>query len=361
MRWIEILSQILLFLLIFGMSATVNYKHFQTQLQNRRAILSGLALQFFLIPLLGFICVLGFRLDYPTGLALLVVTSSPGGSYSNWWCSLFNADLALSVTMTAISTILSAVILPINLLVYARYCYQDDNVDAMIDWGSLIMALIVVILAIAAGLFVSHHFGSDGARQNHFVKILANRIGNAAGAILVVISFFIANADEDARIWHREASFYWAIIIPSSGSLLAATAVGILLRLVKPERVAMAIEVSYQNIGIASSVAISMFQGDDRAAAMGVPFFYGVMEALMAFIYCVGAWKLGWTKAPTNVSFITMLVTSYEVLESEEGAAEHLVEANEDEADGYYMVNVTTNEHPGDTKVVKGKTQSAVV
>ena len=93
---VAIVGSILLFCLVFGMSATVEIKHLRDQLKNGRAIFSGLFLQFFLMPFLGFMVVRGLRLDFETGLILLVVTSSPGGSYSNWFCSLFNGDLALS-------------------------------------------------------------------------------------------------------------------------------------------------------------------------------------------------------------------------------------------------------------------------
>ena len=48
---------------------------------------------------------------------LQVVVSYPGGAYSNWWCSLFNADLMLSVASTALSTLLSAALLPLNLTI----------------------------------------------------------------------------------------------------------------------------------------------------------------------------------------------------------------------------------------------------
>jgi predicted Na+-dependent transporter len=350
MWWVEILANALLFFLVLGMSATVDFAHFKAQLNNRKAIIGGLCLQFLLLPLLGFLSVLTFRLDHPTGVALLVITSSPGGSYSNWWCSLFNADLALSVTLTAISTILSAIMLPINLLIYAGYLYKD-NVNALIDWGALVLALVVVILAIALGLFSSAKYNSE------YFKLLANRLGNAAGAILVFISFFMANTDADARIWDRDAAFYFSIIIPCLFSLIAGTVVGTGLKLCKPERLTLAIEVSYQNIGIATSMAIAMFEGDDRAAAMGVPFFYGVTEAVLAFIYCMAAWKSGWTKAPANVSFWHMLTTSYEVLESEEGGL-----LTSTEVADYYMVDASkdTLAERG-TELVEAPPQSQVV
>lgn len=70
-------------------------------------------------------------------------------------------------------------------------------------------------------------------------------------------------------------------------------------------------------MGIATSLALTMYKGNDLNNAMGVPFFYGLVEAVFVGIYCFGAWKCGWTKAPAGESFCTMLWTSYEVMELE--------------------------------------------
>jgi hypothetical protein len=60
-----------------------------------------------------------------------------------------------------------------------------------------------------------------------------------------------------------------------------------------------------------------MFQGDELNEAMGVPFFYGTVEAILVGCYCLGAWKAGWTKAPRNAPLWKVIATSYEVLEAE--------------------------------------------
>ena len=130
---LELLGNVLLFFLVFGMSATVTTESIKSQLKNQKAILTGIVLQFLILPILGFVTVKLLDLDETMGITLLVVTSSPGGSYSNWWCSMFNADLALSVTMTTISTLLSIVMLPVNLLLYANHAYEADVVAAL-DW-----------------------------------------------------------------------------------------------------------------------------------------------------------------------------------------------------------------------------------
>lgn len=81
---LEVTGNVLLFALVFGMSATVDTSAMQHQVRNRNAIGLGLFCQFLLLPWLGYVMVDMFNLDYPMGITLLVVMSSPGGSYSNW-------------------------------------------------------------------------------------------------------------------------------------------------------------------------------------------------------------------------------------------------------------------------------------
>jgi predicted Na+-dependent transporter len=84
-KYAEIGSFVLLYFLVFGMSATVDIRQARKQLRNRNALLTGITLQFVILPFLGFVVVKVLNLDAPMGITLLVVTSSPGGSYSNWY------------------------------------------------------------------------------------------------------------------------------------------------------------------------------------------------------------------------------------------------------------------------------------
>jgi predicted Na+-dependent transporter len=78
------------------------------------------------------------------------------------------------------------------------------------------------------------------------------------------------------------------------------------LRLTRPETVAISIECCYQNTAIATSVAVTMFSDPtERAEAVSVPLFYGVVEAVIIGIYCLWAWKVGWTKAPADEKVCT--------------------------------------------------------
>ncbi|KAL3943348.1 MAG: hypothetical protein SGBAC_002589 [Bacillariaceae sp.] len=321
---LEVTGNILLFLLVFGMSATVDIDCIRKQLTNRNALLLGAFCQFILLPFLGFLMVKLFDLDAEIGITLLVVTSSPGGSYSNWWCSMFNADLALSVTMTAISTLLSVAALPANLLLYAKFAYSAD-ITEQLDWRSLFTSLAVVIYAILFGLFCSWKVHS------YKFNIVANKVGNIAGLALIFFSATVANTGGDGeaeKIWSRGFKFYAACALPCILGIVIASGLATLVDLKKPERITVAVECCYQNVGIATSVALSMFKGAEVKKAMGVPLFYGIVEAIFVGAFCIGGWKAGWTKAPRDVSFWKMIATTYEVLEAEKGGESQEIEVS---------------------------------
>jgi len=82
----EVGAHVLLFFLVFGMSATVDIGRMKKQMRNRSALGIGLLLQFIILPFVGFLIVKIMRFPAPLGITLLVVTSSPGGSYSNCKC-----------------------------------------------------------------------------------------------------------------------------------------------------------------------------------------------------------------------------------------------------------------------------------
>ena len=97
MQLLIFVTQGLLGLLFFGLSATVEVGAFKSKFSEKRGLACGACCQFFVVPALGFAATQLFDLPVHYGVTLLVLCSSPGGSYSNWWCSMFNADLTLSV------------------------------------------------------------------------------------------------------------------------------------------------------------------------------------------------------------------------------------------------------------------------
>ena len=201
--------------------------------------------------------------------------------------------------------------LPLNLMLYTKYSYDDDIVE-ILDWTALFTSLVVVIGAIGLGLFCSAKIHS------HRFNVFCNKMGNIAGIALVVFSATMSNTGGgDTRIWNRDLKFYLGVAAPCVAGLIISNIVTTFMQLKRPERVTTSIECCYQNVGIATSVALTMFKGDDLATAMGVPLYYGLVEAAILGLYCVVAWKCNWTKAPRDAPFCHIITMSYEVYRAE--------------------------------------------
>ena len=326
-----ILTNAFLFFLIFGLSATVQVKTLRHQLTNKLAICTGVAMQFIIMPVLGFLAVLllqGTGFTQPMGMTLLVVTASPGGSYSNWWCSLFNAELALSVAMTSVSSILSIGLLPMNLFIYTWLAYTvilprseaggASNIFDSLEFGPVFISLGVVLAAILSGLYAGYKF--DNAK---FHK-RANAFGSVCGLLLILFSVFLSSGTggSSTNFFNLPWSFYVGTAFPCVLGMALANILSRFFNLSRPECVAISIECCYQNTAIATSVAVTMFSDpDDQAAAVSVPLLYGIVEAVIIGLYCVWAWKVGWTKAPKDENICVVVTKTYEV--HEDGAGDN--------------------------------------
>lgn len=122
-----VLSYVFLFFLFLGLAANISIKNFKNKFiikNERKRLLTGLLCQFIVMPFFGYVSVKLTGVDSTLGMTLLIITSSPGGAFSNWWCSLMNADLALSIAMTTTSSFISLFMLPLNLFIYVKLTYS---------------------------------------------------------------------------------------------------------------------------------------------------------------------------------------------------------------------------------------------
>ena len=207
--------------------------------------------------------------------------------------------------MTGVSTLLSVVFLPLNLAIYTSG--MSGDVVKSLDWFAIFLSLVVVIGGILAGVLSSAFYNSTR------FSLRANQLGNVAGVALVIFSAAVSSSSEEFSLWSQDAAFYIGVALPAWLGVTIATILSTHLKLEKPERVSVGVESCYQNTGIATSLAASMFSGEQLAQAVGVPLYYGIVEAVTLAIYCLVCWQIGWTKAPRNENVCKMLLTSYEV------------------------------------------------
>ena len=228
-------------------------------------------------------------------MILLLTTSSPGGSYSNWWCFLFNADLALSVAMTTVSSVASVVMLPLNLAIYLN-ATGSTNID--IEYGPLSVAVAIVVCGIGAGLA-----SSKLPSRRHVFHTLAN----VAGLSLIVLGLASTSGSRTAS--SRSPGTLRGVRRAVRVRHRAGHRVRAHSRALKPQVVSVGIETVYQNTALALSVAPRRRR---RRASRRCPQPHQatqVARGVRVQRVCVEA---GPTLAPADVSAYCMLATNYQ-------------------------------------------------
>jgi BASS family bile acid:Na+ symporter len=263
----------LLGVIMFGMGLTLSPHDFRIVLSHPKDILIGCLAQFTVMPLLAFGLAWAFSLPKELALGVILVGCCPGGTASNVITYLAKGDLALSVGMTATSTLLAPVLTP--LLVWLMAGTMVD-VDTM---GMLLSIVYVVIAPIICGLLCQRFLPRITKCVVPYLPALSSI------AIAMVVGIVVShNAD---RLLVGGLMVVVVVMAHNLLGLLIGYILGRLLRLTRPKCVALSIEVGMQNSGLASSLAVLHFAAFPFATIPGAVFsvWHNISGAMAAKLY----------------------------------------------------------------------------
>ena len=263
----------LLGVIMFGMGLTLSPHDFRIVLSHPKDILIGCLAQFTVMPLLAFGLAWAFSLPKELALGVILVGCCPGGTASNVITYLAKGDLALSVGMTATSTLLAPVLTP--LLVWLMAGTMED-VDTM---GMLLSIVYVVIVPIICGLLCQRFLPRITKCVVPYLPALSSI------AIAMVVGIVVShNAD---RLLVGGLMVVVVVMAHNLLGLLIGYILGRLLRLTRPKCVALSIEVGMQNSGLASSLAVLHFAAFPFATIPGAVFsvWHNISGAMAAKLY----------------------------------------------------------------------------
>ena len=145
-------------IIMLSMGMTLGFDDFRRISRERRLVLPGIALQYTLMPALGWGLGVLFDLPAPLAAGLILVSCCPGGTASNVISFLARADVALSVTMTAGSTLLAVVMTPTLTALLAGQRVDVPTADLLLD------TVQVVIVPVVAGALLKWRFPEASRR-----------------------------------------------------------------------------------------------------------------------------------------------------------------------------------------------------
>ena len=265
--------------IMFGMGLTLSPQDFRIVFSRPKDILIGCLAQFTVMPLLALALSWAFALPKELALGVILVGCCPGGTASNVITYLAKGDLALSVGMTATSTLLAPLLTPLLVWLLAGTMVQVDTI------GMLLSIVYVVIAPIAVGLVFQRYLPQFTRSVVPYLPAFSSVV------IALVVGIIVAhNAD---RLLVGGLIVVLVVMLHNLCGLSLGYIIGRLLNLEDPKRRAISIEVGMQNSGLASSLATLHFTAYPLATIPGAIFsvWHNISGALVAAVFKRSALK----------------------------------------------------------------------
>jgi BASS family bile acid:Na+ symporter len=243
-------------IIMFGMGTTLSLTDFGRVLRFPRSVGVGMLLQFGVMPITGFVLAGLFGFPPEVAAGVILVGAAPGGVASNVMTYLARGDVALSVTMTACSTIMSPVLTPAAMkLLAGRY--------VPIRFGEMMVSILyMIILPIVAGLIVNRVFRASRRWLERALPLVS-----MAGICFIIA--IITSLSRNELLSVGPALFAAVVLHNGIGYLLGYWGARLLGENDTAART-ISIEVGLQNAGMASGLAISVLKSSDAGLAPAI-------------------------------------------------------------------------------------------
>ena len=270
---IDVGLPISLFLIMVGMGMTLTPKDFREVAIAPKGTAYGVVCQILLLPLVAFGVAVAMDLSPALAVGLIVVAACPGGTTSNLFVYLGRGDVALSIVLTVIASLITIVSLP----AFTGWALEHFNDAArsieLPVLRTVITLIVIVLLPVAIGMTIKH-----------FKPVWAQKGEKAVGllglfVLIAVIVLLLVKLGDEAFELFRKAGVS-AIILNLAGIVLGMLG-GRLIGLSRDQAFTVAIELGIKNGTLGLMVTLTLLHSE----AMSVPSaVYGVLMFAFGFL-----------------------------------------------------------------------------
>jgi len=284
MTAVELISKVFLPLalaiIMLGMGMTLIITDFTRVIKYPRAILIGLTNQLIFLPIIGFSLAIAFNLNPVMAVGLMILASCPGGPTSNLITQVCKGNIALSVTLTAVASLISILTIPFILSYALEYFGSNTDVTIKLPIIDTILQIVgITVIPISIGMLIRKHKTSFAKRMEKPMRTASTVI-----FILVFIAVLAANANK-LIAGMKEAGLVTLVLNIATMGLGYLTAR--LFKLNLKNTISITIESGIQNGTLALVIATSILNNVEMGIPIGA---YAIWMFLTAGILM---WQLG--------------------------------------------------------------------
>lgn len=266
--------------IMFGMGLSLVSGDFTRLFTYPKAVLVGLCNQLLVLPLIGFVIVVLFGLNPSMAIGVMIISICPGGPTSNLITQVSRGNIGLSVTLTALSSLITVFTIPILLSKFIAYFSGDTDVVIQIPiLETMLQILVITVIPVSIGMMIRK-------RREAFALRMEKPMRTASTVLFVIIFLIIIIANKDNLIQAmKEVGLPTLLLNLSTMGLgyLSAKLFGITGK----SQISITIESGIQNGTLAFVIATTMLNNLE----MGLP--TGAYSIWMFLTGGILMWRLG--------------------------------------------------------------------
>ncbi|GLC89667.1 bile acid:sodium symporter family protein [Lysinibacillus piscis] len=266
--WLSSYIAILLGIIMFGMGMTISAEDFKEVGKHPLKVLIGVLAQFMIMPFLAFALARGLQLEPEVAIGVILVGCCPGGTASNVMTFLAKGNIALSVAITSVSTLLAPILTPALIYLLASEWMEVSAKSMFISVVQIV--LVPIILGFIVQLFLKEQV-KKGADVLPLVSVLA----------IVLIVAAVVSTSKD-KIVESGLLIFGVVILHNGLGYLLGFLVGKFCKLTYQDQKALAIEVGMQNSGLGAALATAHFSPLAAVPSAIFSFWHNISGALLA-------------------------------------------------------------------------------
>lgn len=274
--YIPTILQILLFLVMFGMGMTLTIPDFARVGIAPKAVFTGLINQIIIVPLIAYGIILLVPMEPMIAMGLMVCACSPGGAVSNLYSYLAKGDTALSITLTAISSIVTIFTIPLILNFSLDAILGAAGKSIQLPLGKTIFNIFkLTALPVFLGMFINYKFPATAEKSKAAIK------WGSITIIVLALLFMVMKLEEIGDSWSFLKSAFIGVVLLNFFTLGIGFLSSKFLKLSNKQAATISIESGMQNnvLGMTLAMSPSLLNTPEMAATPGV---YGVVMTVFA-------------------------------------------------------------------------------
>ena len=235
-------------MLAMGLGLVVD--DFRRIAKEPKAVWLGLTGQLVLLPVLAFAVAFGFGSPPELAVGLVLIAACPGGAHSNLYASLARADVALSVTLTAVSGLITVFTIPPLVRFATTVFATGGEVPALPIARTMLQIFVIMAVPVGIGMVVR-------ARSERWARPLEKAVKGFAVLLLVLIVVgSIARQSDDVAAFAVQAGA--PVLTLNLVAMAAGYGLAVVGRLPRPQRRTITLEVGIQNGALGFALAASL-------------------------------------------------------------------------------------------------------